>query len=86
MDNNSGNTAFTELRRRARMFLEARPGNTVDFPADIGELVHELDTCRIELELQNEDLRNAQNELEKSRRRCADLYDFAPVAYLTISD
>ena len=82
----TGNTTLTELRRRARMFLEARPENTMVFPADVRELVHELDTYRIELELQNEDLRNAQEELETSRRRYADLYDFAPVAYLTVSD
>jgi len=53
---------------------------------DIMELVHELDTYQIELELQNEDLREASVELEESRRRYADLYEFAPVAYLTLSD
>jgi len=47
---------------------------------------HELDSYRIELELQNEDLRNTQDELEKSHRRYADLYNFAPVAYLTVSE
>ena len=53
---------------------------------DVLERVHELDTYRIELELQNKDLRNTQEKLETSRRRYADLYDFAPVAYLTLSD
>lgn len=55
-------------------------------PADIQKLVHELNTYQIELELQNEDLRITQEELEKSRHRYADLYDFAPVAYFTLSD
>ena len=86
MDKISGNTAFTELRRRAEVFLDTTPEKARLLRQDVRELVHELDTYRIELELQNEDLRNTQEELETSRRRYADLYDFAPVAYLTLSD
>ena len=50
---------------------------------DIGALIHDLQVHEIELEMQNESLRNAQNEIEESRSRLADLYDFAPVGYLT---
>ncbi|MBM9514015.1 PAS domain-containing hybrid sensor histidine kinase/response regulator [Desulfogranum marinum] len=53
---------------------------------DIQKLVHELDTYQVELEIQNEDLRQVQEELNTSRKRFSDLYDFAPVGYLTISD
>ena len=48
---------------------------------DIQELVHELGTHQIELEMQNEELRKARNELESSRNQYAELYDFAPVGY-----
>lgn len=48
------------------------------------KLVHELHTHQIELELQNEDLRLAQQGLEKSRRKYTDLYEFAPVGFFTI--
>jgi two-component system, sensor histidine kinase and response regulator len=55
-------------------------------PQDKDQLVHELQTHQIELELQNGELRQAQIELNTSRKKFSDLYDFAPVGYLTISD
>lgn len=47
-------------------------------------LSHDLEVHQIELEMQNRELREAQRELEISRDRYADLYDFAPISYLSI--
>src|SRR5215469_9846075 len=47
-------------------------------------LVHDLEIHQVELNLQNEELRKAQVELAASRDRYTDLYEFAPIAYVTL--
>jgi two-component system cell cycle sensor histidine kinase/response regulator CckA len=49
-------------------------------------MLHDLNVHKIELELQNEELRRAQAELEAERARYFDLYDLAPVGYCTLSE
>ncbi|AMV73749.1 sigma-54-dependent transcriptional response regulator [Desulfuromonas sp. DDH964] len=46
-------------------------------------LVHELAVHQVELEMQNEELQRARQELELSRNNYAELFDFAPVSYFT---
>ena len=80
----SSKKKFAELRRRAQEFLAERQNGKPDLSQkDMRALVHELDTYQIELELQNEDLRKTQEELEQSRQRFTDLYEFAPVGYFS---
>ena len=74
-----------ELHRR----VEARPKVTKTETDqretnDTERLYHELAANQIELETQNEELRNALVQIEESRRRYSALYDFAPIGYLTL--
>jgi PAS domain S-box-containing protein len=80
-----------ELRRRA----EAAVGEgtvrlpetpAADTPEAQRQTLHELQVHQIELELQNEELRRSHAELEALKARYFDLYDQAPVGYLTLSE
>ena len=73
------------LRGATEKQLAESPPSEVSARSD-KELLHELQVHQIELEMQNEALRQAQVELEKSRDRFVDFYEFAPVGYLTLTD
>jgi PAS domain S-box-containing protein len=49
-------------------------------------IVQELQVYQVELDMQNEELRRAQVELEQSRARYFNLFDLAPVGYFTLSE
>lgn len=75
-----------KLRTRAEQLLATTRREVPQMPvADAQKLVHELQVHQLELEMQNDELRRTQLELEAARDRYADLYDFAPSAHLTLN-
>ncbi len=81
---------FAQLRVRAEDTLICRSAEMPDIsalsPDEVQRLVHELAVHQIELEMQNIELRQAQQALEESRDRYLDLYDYAPVGYFTLDN
>jgi PAS domain S-box-containing protein len=75
----------TRLRRQAEELLRTTKRDVAAMPVrDVQQLVHELQVFQIELEMQNEELRLAQRELEAARDRYLDLYEFSPAGHLTL--
>jgi len=85
--NKSKPTSLKKLRKQAEKRLLERDADIANMPLeDINALIHELEVHQIELEMQNEELRQAQLDLEAARDKYTNLYDFAPVGYFSISD
>ena len=62
-------------------------GNKVDsYNQSKDELIQELRTHQIELEMQNDELRKTQINLEDSQRKYWEIYNFSPIGYLTLDD
>lgn len=70
--------------QRARMPEMARDGWGAPLRS-AEELLHELQVRQIELEMQNEKLRQNQAALEESRDLYVDLYGFIPIGYITLT-
>lgn len=80
----------TELRQRAEKKSLKGPALSVDELKsmsldEIAENMHELNVYQIELEMQNEELYKTQEELYDAKMRYFELYDMAPVGYLSLS-
>jgi PAS domain S-box-containing protein len=71
------------LRQRAAKHLEATQP-TASQGLDKRRLAQELDIHRVELELQNEELRQTRGDLEAGLERYTQLFDFAPLGYCTM--
>ncbi len=77
---------FKMLRQRAEALVSSSPEDPCGLtPEEVRALVHDLSVHQIELELQNDELLNAQLQIERARDELARLYHQAPVGYLTLN-
>ncbi|MBE0598930.1 MAG: PAS domain-containing sensor histidine kinase [Desulfuromonadales bacterium] len=75
-----------DLRRRAEEALLEKTATSPAPGEEPQKLLQELQVHQIELEMQNEELLYARNEMEAALERYSDLYDFAPVGYATLDE
>ncbi len=80
----SDNINENALRKKAEDLVQTQFNRVKDKSKDINELLYELRVHQVELEMQNEELRLAQQKLEYLHRKYFDLYNFAPVGYFTL--
>jgi hypothetical protein len=75
------------LRKKAEEQLkkEQKESTKVVLEADVKKLMHELQVHQIELEMQNEELREAYATAETALKKYTLLYDFAPMGYFTLN-
>ncbi|MBF0471506.1 MAG: EAL domain-containing protein [Gammaproteobacteria bacterium] len=81
----TGREAHEEsLRQRAERMLEPMDGQAELGMEEVKQLLHDLRVHQIELEMQNEELRATQGQLQQYNDKYSTLYDFAPVGYCTL--
>lgn len=80
LDTLRGLAEAQHVRMRRQMEPEGR------LPEAHYNAVRDLEVHKIELEMQHDELRRAQRSLEASLERYSDLYEMAPVSYVTLSD
>jgi hypothetical protein len=86
---NKGKRNLTDdqmLRRSAEEQLkkQQRKNEIPVVETDAVKLLHELQVHQIELEMQNEELRQANETAETALKKYTMLYDFAPMGYFTL--
>ena len=76
---------FNVLRKKAEKLIaeNGEKGSRISPMENIQDVSRELSLYHIELEIQNNELLRTQEELEESHSRYLDLYENAPVGYLT---
>ncbi|MBD3422186.1 MAG: PAS domain S-box protein [Chitinivibrionales bacterium] len=76
----------SDLRKNAEKRLEQTRSEIKAMSFEnVQDLVYDLQTHQIELEMQNEEIRRIENETARTRDRYVKLYNSAPIGYLTLS-
>jgi len=92
IDNNVNDASSIALKRMEAGALDIPPERIkirsfdAESPQNMQKILQELQVHQIELEMQNEELRRTQFELETAKQRYFDLYDLAPVGYCALNE
>jgi PAS domain S-box-containing protein len=88
---NNNHEQTVELRKKAEKIVREKAAQSSEkletlSPEETQQTLHELRVHQIELEMQNEELRRVQVNLDEAMERYFDLYNLAPVGYFTINE
>lgn len=72
------------IKAEEKLKTKQHEANVSDTEQDAKKLLHELQVHQIELEMQNEELREANDVAELALRKYTMLYDLAPMGYFTL--
>jgi PAS domain-containing protein len=88
MRNDNASPETLRLRRQAEDRLREKAPKALQPSTqdEVHRIHHELQVHQIELELQYEELHRSKDEANEVLERYVDLYDFAPIGYLTLDD
>jgi PAS domain S-box-containing protein len=87
MDNTNSITAAKMMLERAAKLLKKNSLNCGSIPPDdeVYALIQQLSVHQIELEMINDELQSAKDDLERISKKYVELYDFAPIGYFSIN-
>lgn len=78
---------YQSLRDKTEKKLKTMPDMKINLgPEGTRRVIHDIQVYQIAFEMQNEELSRSQIELETSRANYKDLYNYAPVDYVTIDE
>ena len=83
-DQNLTDKQLLRLKAEEKLKKQSKKAGTKVLESDTKKLLHELQVHQIELEMQNEELRQANERAEEALRKYTMLYDFAPMGYFTL--
>ncbi len=83
--NKTHDDKFERLRQLAEEMISRLPIADRPEPAEMPDLISDLRVYEAELEIQNEDLKRAQEEISILQKEYEDLYEFAPCGYVALN-
>ena len=72
------------IKAEEKLKLNQQKSGIIENESDVKKLLHELQVHQIELEMQNEELRQSYEETELALKKYTMLYDLAPMGYYTV--
>jgi hypothetical protein len=82
---NTSDARLLRLKAEEQLKMKQKKGEKPVKESDVKKLLHELQVHQIELEMQNEELREAYETAETALKKYTLLYDFSPMGYLTLN-